>query len=97
MMEIKEQPKICPRCKNSYVARSALSRMDGKSKICPNCGTEEAMIESTLLPKTTEQGIIESLEMLDSLIDDAKLFNNNFRVRHFRKIQQQLFEKMENL
>lgn len=34
---------ICPACGKSYDTRPALSRRDGKTDICPDCGTREAL------------------------------------------------------
>jgi protein-disulfide isomerase len=33
----------CPLCKKLYSEVPALSRRDNKTKICPNCGTMEAL------------------------------------------------------
>lgn len=33
----------CPQCGKSYRAVPALSRVDGKTLICPDCGTREAL------------------------------------------------------
>ena len=40
--EIRE-PKICPKCGQSYTERSAISRADNETLICPDCGTREAL------------------------------------------------------
>lgn len=44
-MKIKEykQKRICPICGQSYYEPPALSREDGKTQICPDCGTREAL------------------------------------------------------
>ena len=44
-MKIKRkiQPKKCPRCGNIYRQPPALSRVDGITAICPDCGTREAL------------------------------------------------------
>lgn len=34
---------VCPKCHNDYNGYYALSRLDNKTKICPNCGMEEAL------------------------------------------------------
>lgn len=34
---------ICPRCGKEYSESPALSRVDNKTKICPLCGTKEAL------------------------------------------------------
>ena len=35
----------CPRCKFEVTDYPAISRRDNKTKICSNCGTEEAMFD----------------------------------------------------
>jgi len=36
---------LCPRCGGSYSGYPALSRRDNKSKICSDCGNEEAIFD----------------------------------------------------
>lgn len=45
-MKMKETPKqkLCPRCKIRFLTgRDALSRLDNKTYVCSQCGTEEAI------------------------------------------------------
>ena len=35
--------RICPRCGASYGRTPALSRADGRTLICPDCGVREAL------------------------------------------------------
>lgn len=35
--------KTCPRCGKIYYETPALSRVDNKTLICPDCGTREAL------------------------------------------------------
>lgn len=35
--------KKCPKCKKTYLEHPAISRVDNKTKICPECGTREAI------------------------------------------------------
>lgn len=37
--------KICSKCGNIYRGVPALSRVDGKTQICPDCGTREALVD----------------------------------------------------
>lgn len=37
------QPAVCPRCGKTYTARPSVSRADGTTLICPDCGTREAL------------------------------------------------------
>ncbi len=34
---------ICPKCNKEYTKRSAISRIDNKTRICPTCGLYEAI------------------------------------------------------
>ena len=43
-LEKRIKKRICPKCGNIYVGASALSRIDGKTQICPDCGTREALV-----------------------------------------------------
>lgn len=38
-----KHPAVCPKCGQTYHERPALSREDGKTQICPDCGTREAL------------------------------------------------------
>lgn len=42
-IKMSTQPRICPVCGQNYHEPPALSRTDGKSQICPDCGTREAL------------------------------------------------------
>lgn len=35
--------EICPKCRKPYTGRPALSRVDNKMNICPDCGMREAI------------------------------------------------------
>lgn len=37
------ETNICPCCGKAYTSRPALSRKDGKTLICPDCGIREAL------------------------------------------------------
>ena len=46
MFEMKEtmiRKAVCPRCGKVYTDRSAISRADNKTPICPDCGTRESL------------------------------------------------------
>lgn len=34
---------FCPKCGKAYIGYPAMSRTDNKTKICPECGTREAL------------------------------------------------------
>ena len=49
---------VCPICGEDYTEHPAISRKDNKSKICPKCGTGEALmdfIDNLQKNKTTNQ------------------------------------------
>lgn len=37
--------RTCPRCRKAYNTYPAISRKDNKTKICPQCGNEEVLID----------------------------------------------------
>lgn len=39
----KRTPRHCPLCGAEYSERPALSRVDGTTEICPDCGTRQAL------------------------------------------------------
>lgn len=39
----KEKVAVCPKCGKTYKGYPALSRVDSKTEICPECGTREAL------------------------------------------------------
>lgn len=43
MKDISEHIRICPKCGQTYTGHPALSREDGHTMICPDCGTREAL------------------------------------------------------
>ncbi|MCM1497151.1 MAG: hypothetical protein NC124_01665 [Clostridium sp.] len=52
--------KVCPRCGKNYGGAPALSRADGKTLICPDCGTREALESIGVKPEEQEQ-ILETI------------------------------------
>ena len=36
-------PAVCPRCGEAYTGFPALSRLDNKTLLCPDCGVREAL------------------------------------------------------
>lgn len=51
---------VCPLCGQSYRGVPALSRKDGKTQICPDCGTREAL-ESIGVSKEEQDSIIQTI------------------------------------
>ena len=52
--------RICPRCGERYTAPPALSRTDGTTLICPDCGTREAL-ESIGVGAAEQDQILETI------------------------------------
>ena len=50
--------RTCPICGREYSEHPALSRADGKTLICPDCGTREAL-ESIGVSKEQQERILE--------------------------------------
>lgn len=52
-----EEKRICPECGKEYSSRSALSRKDNKTMICPKCGMMEALdtVRNFYAPGMTDQ------------------------------------------
>ena len=49
--------RICPICGRPYSGVPALSRTDNKTKICPDCGTRQAL-ESLGVDKEEQEKIL---------------------------------------
>lgn len=47
--------RICPRCGARFGRQPALSRTDGVTLICPDCGTREALASIGVEPEEQEQ------------------------------------------
>lgn len=45
---------VCPRCGKTYSEEPAICRRDNKTKICPDCGLGEAMLDFALEGKSEE-------------------------------------------
>ena len=50
----------CPLCGQSYTGRSAVSRTDNKTFICPDCGTRQAL-ESLGISIAEQNEILETI------------------------------------
>lgn len=46
---------ICPICGATFTSPPALSREDGKTNICPDCGIREALTAIGIDPKEQEK------------------------------------------
>ena len=56
-MQNKEQ-RTCPICGKIYHDHPALSRTDGRTEICPDCGTRQAL-EAVGIPAEKQEKILE--------------------------------------
>lgn len=52
--------KTCPRCGKIYSGAPALSRVDNKTFLCPDCGTREAL-ESIGVKADEQEQILEAI------------------------------------
>ena len=52
--------RICPRCGERYARTPAFSRADGRTLICPDCGTREALA-SMGVSREEQEEIIETI------------------------------------
>ena len=60
-MKSEERRKaICPKCSKEYVGIPALSRVDNKTYICPDCGTREAL-ESIGVDEKEQEEILATI------------------------------------
>ena len=59
-IRMNHQPRICPVCGQTYHEPPALSRSDGKTQICPDCGTREAL-QSMGVDSDEQERIIETI------------------------------------
>lgn len=57
VMKIEQTTKLCPKCGESYVGVSAMSRIPNVGNICPDCGSREAL-ESIGIDKAEQDKII---------------------------------------
>jgi len=58
------ESKVCPRCNKIYSYYPALSRRDNKTKICPDCGTDEAMFDLKISILKSENAAVEVINEL---------------------------------
>ncbi len=54
------QLRICPLCGQTYGAAPAISRIDNKTPICPDCGTRQAL-ESIGVGKVEQDEILKTI------------------------------------
>ena len=60
---------VCPKCRKPYTGRPALSRVDNKTDICPDCGMREA-IES--IPGMNDRKRIDPAERTRRLVQQLR-------------------------
>ena len=60
-METKElKVRVCPICRQEYTDRPAISRTDGETPICPDCGTRQAL-ESLGIDAEEQEKILDAI------------------------------------
>jgi hypothetical protein len=47
--------RICNRCNKTYIEHPAISRRDNNTRICSECGNEEAFIDYYSLKKMSDE------------------------------------------
>jgi RNA polymerase subunit RPABC4/transcription elongation factor Spt4 len=52
------EPRVCPICGKTYKETPAISRIDDRTPICPDCGTRQAL-DSIGISKEEQEKIIE--------------------------------------
>jgi predicted nucleic acid-binding Zn-ribbon protein len=57
------KPKKCPKCGKTYTDHPAMSRVDNKTEICPECGTREAL-DVINMKKVDQDKIIAEIQKL---------------------------------
>ena len=63
-METKElKVRVCPICGQEYTDRPAISRTDGETPICPDCGTRQAL-ESLGIDTDEQEKIITAIHRI---------------------------------
>ena len=60
MKETMTRTAVCSRCKKVYTGRPAISRVDDKTPICPDCGTREAL-ESIGIDTAEQDRILKAI------------------------------------
>lgn len=58
--DLVKRVSVCPKCGKTYTARPSVSRVDGTTLICPDCGTREAL-------ESIGVGVEEQDKILDAI------------------------------
>ena len=81
---------VCPKCRKPYTGRPALSRVDNKTDICPDCGMREA-IES--IPGMNDRKRIDPAERTRRLVQSTgnRWAMENFNATHGKDYGEELY------
>ena len=60
MKHTDRKKRVCPRCGQAYHGRPAVSREDGRTSICPDCGTRQAL-ESIGVDEKEQDAILAAI------------------------------------
>ena len=60
MKHTDRKKRVCPKCGQAYHGRPAVSRADGRTQLCPDCGTREAL-ESIGVAPAEQDKILETI------------------------------------
>lgn len=61
--------RICPKCGRTYHGAPALSREDGNTPICPDCGTREAL-DSIGVDAEEQEQILDAIHRCRNRMED---------------------------
>ena len=76
MVSTPPPPKVCPLCGKAYNGHPAISRIDNRTEICPECGYRQALDAAGLSSE-------EQDEAIQSIRDSEELLNTYHFVKHF--------------
>lgn len=62
--------RTCPKCKKEYTEYPAISRIDGKTELCPSCGNREAM-EIVGMPDDEIDKVMGKIEKIEKEVKNG--------------------------
>ena len=60
MKHTDRKKRVCPKCGQAYHGKPAVSRADGRTQLCPDCGTREAL-ESIGVDEKEQDAILAAI------------------------------------
>jgi predicted RNA-binding Zn-ribbon protein involved in translation (DUF1610 family) len=69
IMDSQDEKRICPRCGGKFTGHGAVSRHAENAVICPDCGTEEALLDLIGKPKKASHWwVLRTSNLMDAVI-----------------------------